>query len=68
MIETYHSGKDISVIVWGAIWVGGRSDLYIMDRDEISKKEGYTATSYIRVLADQLPIIWQPGLVFMQDF
>jgi transposase len=38
-----------------------------MDRDEASKKEGYTARSYVEVLEDQLPIIWSPGMVFMQD-
>jgi len=54
-------------MVWGAIWVGGRSDLFIMDRDMESKREGYSAKSYIQVLDDQLPTIWQPGMVFMQD-
>jgi transposase len=67
MIDTYKKGKDISVMVWGAIWVGGRSDLYIMDRDEASKKNGYSANSYVEVLEDQLPTIWSPGMLFMQD-
>jgi len=39
MIDTYHKGKDISVMVWGAIWVGGRSDIVIMERDESQKGE-----------------------------
>jgi hypothetical protein len=38
-----------------------------MNRDEALKKQGYSARSYIEVLEDQLPTIWSPGLVFMQD-
>jgi hypothetical protein len=59
--------KDISVMVWGIIWAGGKSDLVIMERDEESKRGGYSARSYQLVLEDQIPRCWQPGLVFMQD-
>ena len=38
-----------------------------MKRDEESKKEGYSAKSYLAVMEDQLPTIWEPGMVFMQD-
>jgi len=31
--------KDISVMIWRAIWAGERSDLVIMKRDEKSKRE-----------------------------
>jgi hypothetical protein len=48
-------------MVWGAIWVGGRSDLYIMDRDEALKKNDYSSKSYVDVLEDQLPTIWSLG-------
>jgi hypothetical protein len=47
--------------------VGGRSDLFIMNRDEASKKNGYSARSYLEVLNDQLPIIYSPGMTFIQD-
>jgi len=62
MIQTYKKGKDISVMVWGCFWGGGRSELYVMDRDFEAKKYGYTANSYLEVLDDQLPSCWVPGL------
>ena len=65
-IDTYTKGKDISIMIWGAIWDGGRSDIVIMDRDEESKRGGYSANSYIAVLKDQLPTIYNPGMTFMQ--
>jgi hypothetical protein len=67
MIQTYHNGKDISIMVWGAIWIGGRSELFIMERDEESKRGGYSARSYLQVLEDQLPTIWSSGMTFMRD-
>jgi hypothetical protein len=67
MIDTYSAGDDIKIMVWGAIWVGGRLDLFIMNRDEASKKQGYFSRSYLQVLQDQLPTIYSPGMTFMQD-
>jgi hypothetical protein len=52
MVDTYSRGKDIKIIVWGAIWVGGRLDLFIMNRDEASPKKGYFSRSYLEVLKD----------------
>ena len=54
-------------MIWGAFWGSGRSDLYLLERDWESKKHGYSAASYIKVLDDNLGGIWEPGLVFMQD-
>ncbi|RFU28321.1 hypothetical protein B7463_g7998, partial [Scytalidium lignicola] len=71
MVTTYSKSKDISVMVWAAIWWSNgkvhKSELVILDRDFESKKFGYTANSYIKVIDDQLPKIWEPGLIFMQD-
>jgi hypothetical protein len=67
MVDTYSRGKDIRVMVWGVIWVGRRSDLFIMNKDEASKKKGYFARSYLEVLNDQLLIIYSPGMIFIQD-
>jgi hypothetical protein len=60
-------GKDISIMIWGAIYLGGRSDLFLMERDPESKRQGYSANNYLAVLKDQIPRIWQPGLIFVQN-
>ena len=67
LICPYKKGKDISVMIWGAIHGDGRSDVVIMERDPDAAKSGYTANSYLIVLNDQLPRIYQPGMTFMQD-
>jgi hypothetical protein len=55
MIQPYMKGKDISVMIWGAICRDSRSDVVIMDRDPDSEKSGYTANSYLTILNDQMP-------------
>ena len=71
MVTTYKKGKDICVMVWACFWGMkdgiGRSELFLLDRDFESKKNGYSANSYLAVLEDQLPKCWEPGLIFMQD-
>lgn len=71
MIQTYKSSRDLSVMVWGAFWDTGRSDLYVLDRDFESKKHGYSANSYLEVLEAQVApdfeMLDDPGYVFMQD-
>ena len=67
MITTYKKGKDMSVMIWGAIWIGGRSRVVIMERDPASKKEGYSTGSYISVLEEELPTCYHPGMKFIQD-
>lgn len=55
-------------MVWGGFSLrGGRSDLIFLERDATAKKQGYTAQSYIKVLEQALPTMWEPGLTFMQD-
>jgi DDE superfamily endonuclease len=67
MIMPYKKDKDISVMIWGAIYGDGRSDVVIMDQDPDSEKSGYSANSYLTVLRDQIPRVYQPGMTFMQD-
>jgi transposase len=38
-----------------------------LERDFESKKHGYSATSYIEILEEIVRIIYEPGMVFMQD-
>ena len=35
--------------------------------DSQSKREGYSANSYIQVLEEVIPTCWEPSLIFMQD-
>ena len=55
------------VMVWasfsGAL---GRSDLVVMERDKELPKGGYSAQSYIQILDDQIPQVYEPGFQFMQ--
>ncbi len=67
MIDTYKKSKDISVMIWGAIHGEGRSDIILMERDPDSEKSGYTANSYLTVLREQMPRIYEPGRSFMQN-
>jgi hypothetical protein len=50
MVQTYGTNKNIKVMVWGAFWDLGRSNLYIMDRDFELVKHGYLARLYLEVL------------------
>ena len=67
MVETYKSNKNMKIMVWGIFWGSGRSSLYIMDRDFESKKFGYSANSYIKVLDAQLACHYTDDLWFVHD-
>ena len=67
MVNTYQTGKDIKVMVWGCFWGGGRSSLYLMDRDFESAKHGYSANSYIEVLDAQVPRHYTSDKWFMHN-
>ena len=67
MINPYKKGKGVSVMVWAAFWSRERSNLHRMVRDMDSRRQGYSAASYIDVLEENIPQIWEPGLLFMQD-
>jgi len=39
----------------------------VIERDKEAPKGGYSTKLYIKVLEDQIPQIYEPGLQFMQD-
>ena len=70
MVQTYGTGKNMKVMVWGCFWDNGRMNLYIMDHDFESAKYGYSAESYLEVLeAEVVPTytLLKKGYKFMQD-
>jgi transposase InsO family protein len=69
-VQTYGTNKNMKVMVWGAFWDLGRTNLYVMDRDFESKKHGYSANSYLEVLEAEVEPAFEalgPGYIFMQD-
>ena len=68
MIQPKKKGRGITVMVWGAYYgAGEQSNLLRLARDPNSLRQGYSAASYVGVLEDQVPTLWEPGLMFMQD-
>jgi len=39
LVNLVNHGKDIRQMEWASIWLGGRSNLVIMERDEFSPKK-----------------------------
>jgi len=66
-VTTRKTGKDISIMIWAAIWIGGRSDIVIMEGDEESARGGVTARVYCQLLEDQIPKIYRRGQIFQHD-
>ena len=64
---TNHGQPDFTIMIWGAIWLGGRSEIVIMVRDSDSAGNGYTSWSYIEALKQGLLPVYQPGTFFQQD-
>jgi len=44
-------------MVWAAIWATETFNLYPLERDFESKKHGYSANNYIKILEDNIRAI-----------
>jgi transposase len=66
-VQPIKKGKGVRIMVWAAICGNSRSDLLQLAPDFESKKQGYSSVSYIEILEEMVPTIYEPGLVFMQD-
>ncbi len=53
-------------MVWAAVWLGGRSDLVVTERDESAARNSYTANSYIEALYEGLVPHYTPRTIFQQ--
>jgi hypothetical protein len=72
MVTLKKTAKQMSQMVWGAIWVTpnsrvGRSPLVIIERDFKAKKKGYSGISYTNSLEEGLLPQYLPGHIFVQD-
>ena len=62
-----HGQPDFTLIMWSSIWLGGRSNILLMERDIGSKGKGYTTQSYLQVLEEGLLPFYKPRTFFQQD-
>ena len=67
MIQPYKKGKGVNIMVWAGFCGRDRTNLHRMTRDPVAPRGGYSASSYIEVLEENIPTIYEPGLLFMQN-
>jgi hypothetical protein len=67
MVPTYGKNTDISDMLWGAIRLGGRSNLVLLERDEEPERGGYSANSYLEIGEEEMLKYFEPDRIFMQD-
>lgn len=54
-------------MIWAAIWDNQASDINFIRRDSDAPRGGYSARSYLQVLEEELPGIYQPSMIYMHD-
>jgi len=66
-VQTYDKGKNLSIMIWAGVWLGDRSNIAFLQYDNAAPKKGYSARSYEWILEDQIPQIYEPGMIWQQD-
>ena len=54
MIKPYKKNKNIYIMIWSAIWIGGHSDVVIMVKDENVLKKEYSRFLYFNILEEAI--------------
>lgn len=66
-VVTYSKSKRLSIIIWRAIFGGGRAPLFEINRDPNSARNGYSVELYLETLEKSLPQITGDNRIFIQD-
>lgn len=67
-LQTHRLGKGVRCMVWGGFSVQkGVSKLILLERDPTSKRNGYTARSYLKVMEYAIPKCLTKTMWFLQD-
>ena len=67
MIQPSTKGKACTVMVWATFCGIKRSQLVYMPGNPEAKCGGVISTLYLEVLEEELPMLQEPDLFFMQD-
>ena len=68
MIQLYNKDKNKSVMIWTCFEDDSqKSDLVFMSDDPEAKQERVTSAVYLKVLEEQMPTLWESGLIYMQN-
>lgn len=51
-------------MIWAGIWDGDHTKTYRMNRYKRSTQEGYSSSSYLKIIQGYLLAIWQSGIEF----
>lgn len=65
-IVSYKNGKRISTMIWAANWSSGHTEIYRINRNELVKGVD-SPRSYLKIIKDYLPAIWQSDMEFIQN-
>ena len=66
MIQFYNKDKNKSVMIWACFEDDDqKSDLVFMPGDPEAKRGEITSAVYLEVLEEQMPTLWESGLIYM---